>query len=270
VRRWVRGDDGTVGTLATRLLGSPDLFGHEEREPEQSVHFVTCHDGFTLEDLVSYDRKHNAANGHGDRDGSDENFSWNCGHEGPSDDPQVESLRNRQVKNLLALDLIAVGTPMLLMGDEMRRTQRGNNNAYCLDDETTWLDWGLLERHAGRTERRMSLNAILREGRVAWHGVALGRPDWSHGSHSLAATAHLPDGKTAAHFLFNAWRESLEFELPSPPEGHGVAWRRCLDTALRSPDDLRPFDEAPSYPAPTYRAAPRSIVALVAQAPAPR
>jgi glycogen operon protein len=282
VRRFVRGDRDTVGPLASRLLGSPDLYGHEEREPEQSVHFVTCHDGFTLNDLVSYGRKHNEANGHANRDGADENFSWDCGHEGPSDDPAVETLRNRQVKNLLALDLIAIGTPMLLMGDEVRRTQRGNNNAYCLDDETGWFDWSLVERHSDvlrfarhliaarfgtRLEHHLSLNDLLRAVRVSWHGVRLGQPDWSAHSHSLAATINGFGG--AAHLLFNAWREELEFELPEPPADAPAGWRRWVDTALPSPDDVCPPEEALPIAGRSYRAAPRSVVALLAELPTP-
>ena len=130
VRRFLKGDNGSVSGVAARILGSPDIYGHKEREAEQSINFVTCHDGFTLNDLVSYDRKHNEANGENDRDGSDDNLSWNCGVEGPTEDPTVEALRNRQVKNFFALELLSAGTPMLLMGDEVRRTQRGNNNAY--------------------------------------------------------------------------------------------------------------------------------------------
>jgi len=148
LRRLVKGDDGVVPALAERLLGSPDIYAYEQREAEQSVNFVTCHDGFTLNDLVSYNAKHNLENGEDNRDGANDNLSWNCGVEGPSDDPEIEGLRNRQVKNLLALLLLAAGTPMLLMGDEVRRTQRGNNNAYCQDGEISWFDWNLLERHA--------------------------------------------------------------------------------------------------------------------------
>ena len=136
------------GRLADRLLGSPDIYGHKEREAEQSVNFVTCHDGFTLNDLVSYNHKHNEANGEDNRDGADDNRSWNCGVEGPTDDPAIEALRNRQVKNFLAVTLLSLGVPMILMGDEVRRTQRGNNNAYCQDNETSWFDWSLLEKHA--------------------------------------------------------------------------------------------------------------------------
>ena len=140
VRRLVKGDNNSVPGLACRILGSPDLYGHEEREAEQSINFVTCHDGFTLNDLVSYNQKHNEDNGHDNRDGTDDNLSWNCSAEGPTNDPAIEALRNRQIKNFLALTLLSAGTPMLLMGDEMRRTQLGNNNAYCHDSELTWLD----------------------------------------------------------------------------------------------------------------------------------
>src|SRR5262249_33294437 len=137
-----------VRRMADRLLGSPEIYGHEGREIEQSINFVTCHDGFTLNDLVSFNSKHNESNGECNRDGADDNRSWNCGVEGPTDDPAVESLRNRQVKNHLALTLMSIGMPMILMGDEVRRTQGGNNNAYCHDDPSTWFDWSLQEKHA--------------------------------------------------------------------------------------------------------------------------
>src|SRR6185436_3771707 len=140
-RSFFRGDGGSLTRFADRMVGSPEIYGHKRREPEQSVNFVTCHDGFTLNDLVSYNSKHNEANGEQNRDGTDDNRSWNCGVEGPTDDPAIERLRNRQVKNFLAITFLAAGTPMLLMGDEMRRTQRGNNNAYCQDTDLSWLDW---------------------------------------------------------------------------------------------------------------------------------
>jgi isoamylase len=136
-----------VRLLAQRLLGSPDIFGHEEREPEQSINFVTCHDGFTLNDLVSYNKKHNEANGEGNRDGTENSLSWNCGVEGPTDNAAIEQLRRRQIRNFIVILLISLGTPMLQMGDEISRSQRGNNNAYCQDNEVSWLDWSLLERH---------------------------------------------------------------------------------------------------------------------------
>src|SRR5262249_5916629 len=137
-----------VSNLVTRIVGSPDIYSHKEREPEQSINFVTCHDGFTLNDLVSYNNKHNEGNREQNRDGNGDNLSWNCGVEGPTDDSAVEALRNRQVKNFFTLTLLSIGAPMILMGDEVRRTQYGNNNAYCQDNEMSWFDWSLIEKHA--------------------------------------------------------------------------------------------------------------------------
>ncbi|HEX7786644.1 MAG TPA: glycogen debranching protein GlgX, partial [Methylomirabilota bacterium] len=186
VRSFFRAEPGSVGRMADRLVGSPQIYGHEEREAEQSVNFVTCHDGFTLNDLVSYDRKHNEDNGEGNRDGADDNRSWNCGVEGPTDDRAIEVLRDRQVKNFLAVTLLALGLPMISMGDEVRRTQRGNNNAYCQDNEVSWFDWTLLDRHADvlrfvsllnaqrvtrsieHERRRMSLNELIRQATKSW------------------------------------------------------------------------------------------------------
>jgi isoamylase len=282
VRGFVKGDHRTVGALACRLIGSPDVYEHERREPEQSVNFVTCHDGFTLNDLVSYNAKHNEANGEGNRDGTDDNRSWNCGVEGPTDDPAIERLRNRQVKNFLALTLLSVGTPMLLAGDEVRRTQGGNNNAYCQDDETSWFDWSLESKHADvrrftkalvalRTTRplpderfEMSLGELLAKQPVEWHGVKLNAPDWGDGSHSLAATSRLLSHRLVLHAMMNAYWEPLEFEVP-PPDRAGV-WRRIIDTALDSPDDIREWADARTVRGPTYVAQPRSIVLLLAKA----
>ena len=203
MRSFFRGEEGLVGRLADRFLGSPEIYGHKEREAEQSINFVTCHDGFTFNDLVSYNQKHNEPNGEDNRDGANENQSWNCGVEGPSSDPAIEKLRERQIKNLLAVTFLSLGVPMLLMGDEVRRTQRGNNNAYCQDNETSWFDWNLVRQHPGLhrfvqllaarralrkmdTERpRRSLNQLLRGASKAWHGVKLHQPDWSQQSHSL-------------------------------------------------------------------------------------
>src|SRR5690606_28211578 len=148
VRRFVRGDFGVAGAMATRMLGSPDLYESQGREPQQSVNFVTCHDGFTMNDLVTYAHKHNEANGEHGRDGQDDNLSHNYGVEGPTTDVAIERLRNRQIKNMLAITFLAQGTPMILGGDEFRRTQRGNNNAYCQDNEISWFDWSLRHEHA--------------------------------------------------------------------------------------------------------------------------
>jgi glycogen operon protein len=280
VRRFVKGDPHSVSGLATRLVGSPDLFGHENRESEQSINFVTCHDGFTVNDLVSYNNKHNEANGEENRDGSNDNLSWNCGVEGPTDDPAIESLRNRQVKNLLALTLMASGTPMLLMGDEMRRTQQGNNNAYCHDSESTWLDWTLLERHADvhrfvkmltafRQRRdllaettRLTLNELLHRAGIEWHGVKLNSPDWRSHSHSLAFSLRSLGQRFLLHGMLNAYWEPLAFELPPPLSDSPESWRRCLDTALASPEDISTFELAPVVNTSSYLVQPRSVVLL--------
>jgi isoamylase len=255
------------------------IYGHEEREAEQSINFVTCHDGFTLNDLVSYDRKHNEANGENDRDGWDDNLSWNCGVEGPTEDPTVEALRNRQVKNFFALELLSAGTPMLLMGDEVRRTQRGNNNAYCQDSDISWFDWSLLERHGDihrfvkalnrfRQRREVvaemtapSLNQLLRRAPIEWHGVALKHPDWSDHSHSIAFTLRSLRYRLLLHGMLNAYWEPLTFELP--PVSAEQGWRRWIDTALEAPDDICPWESAPVVRQPTYEVQPRSVVLLV-------
>ena len=284
VRAFLKGDAGVVRPVAYRLIGSPDLYEHKERGPEESINFITCHDGLTLNDLVSYNRKHNEENGEDNRDGTDDNLSWNCGAEGPTQDAAVERLRNRQVKNFLALTLLAVGTPMLLMGDEMRRTQRGNNNAYCQNNETSWLDWKLLVRHADihRFAKQlislrlngigpidgsdMTLNELLRRQKVQWHGVRLGAPDWSDDSHSLAATVRLLGDREVLHIMVNAYWEALRFEIPVVGEA-GEPWRRCVDTFLDSPDDICDWDKSPIVSGATYPVQPRSVVLLVARAP---
>jgi isoamylase len=280
-RSFFRGEEGSVVRFADRLIGSPGIFGREEREPEQSVNFVTCHDGFTLNDLVSYERKHNEANGEENRDGSDDNRSWNCGAEGLTDDPAVEKLRNGQVKNFLTVTLLSVGMPMILMGDEVRRTQAGNNNAYCQDNEISWFDWSLVDAHADvlrfaalLIERRLlravehedlhlSLNQMLRQAKCSWHGVKLDQPDWSDGSHSVAFTAELLHDHMRFHLILNAYWEPLEFELPQTGEGRNGPWRRWIDTALETPNDIVPWKTAPPVPGSMYRAEPRSVVVLL-------
>ena len=281
LRRFLKGDNGSVSHLASRLLGSPDIYHHEGREAEQSVNFVTCHDGFTLNDLVTYNQKHNEANGEENRDGSNDNLSWNCGAEGPTDDPAIETLRNRQVKNFFALELLAAGTPMLLMGDEVRRTQQGNNNAYCQDSEISWFDWSLLDRHADIhrfvqllnafrqrrdvvTEKgKLSLNQLLQLAKIDWHGVRLNSPDWSENSHAIAFTLRSLRARFLLHGMFNAYWKSLTFELPPVPADSRQAWRRCVDTALASPDDFHPLDKAPEVAQAIYVVQPRSVVVLV-------
>jgi glycogen operon protein len=282
MRSFFRGEEGFVARVADRFLGSPEIYGHEEREAEQSVNFVTCHDGFTLNDLVSYDRKHNEANGEENRDGTDDNRSWNCGAEGPSDDPAVEKLRNRQVKNFLTVTMLSLGIPMVSMGDEARRTQHGNNNAYCQDNETSWFDWQLLAKHAdvrrfvtlltarrqlrdvGAERSRVSLNQWLRKANTAWHGVRAAQPDWRDCSHSLAFSAELRDEELLLYLILNAYWQPLDFELPRVDRGGEALWRRWIDTALDSPEDIVPWQTAQSVGASAYRAEARSVVVLFA------
>jgi isoamylase len=281
-RSFFRGEGGSLARFADRLVGSPEIFGHEQREPEQSVNFVTCHDGFTLNDLVSYNGKHNEANGEDNRDGADDNRSWNCGVEGPTDDPGVEKLRNRQVKNFLTVTLLSLGMPMILMGDEVRRTQGGNNNTYCHDNEINWFDWTLVAKHADvhrfvtllnarrllrdaeHERQRMSLMELIGQARKAWHGVKLGQPDWSEHSHSIAVSAELRKERLVFYLILNAYWEPLYFELPPVGNGSANPWRRWIDTALDSPLDIVPWQTASSIPGYSYRAESRSVVVLFA------
>jgi glycogen operon protein len=267
-----------VRHLADRLLGSPEIYGHKEREAEQSVNFITCHDGFTLNDLVSYDRKHNEPNGESNRDGANDNRSCNWGHEGPSRDDEVERVRNRQIKNFLTVTLLSLGMPMILMGDEVRRTQLGNNNAYCQDGAISWFDWRLLEKHADlfrfvrmliqrrllrdvSPERaRQTLNQFIEASNKAWHGTKLNQPDWSDDSHSLAFSSDLANG-SLIYLILNAYWESLEFELPVLENGSG--WCRWIDTALESPHDIEEWKTCPVIPEGPYLARRRSVVILV-------
>jgi glycogen operon protein len=282
VRSFLKGDNGTVSPLAARILGSPDLYGGEEREPEQSINFVTCHDGFTLNDLVSYNQKRNEANGEENRDGANDNLSWNCGVEGPTDDPDIERLRNRQIKNFLTILLLAAGAPMLLMGDEVRRTQQGNNNAYCQDNEVSWFDWSLLAKHPdvlrfvkhllsfrsrrdAAEEEGLTLNELLRRGQVQWHGVKLNRPDWGVHSHSLACTLRSIRGRFLIFLMFNTYWEGLEFDLPPLGGGSASGWHRWIDTSRDSPDDICAGASAPAVTGATYRVQSRSIVVLFAR-----
>lgn len=278
VRDFFRGEPGSVRRIADRLVGSPEIYGHKGREAEQSINFVTCHDGFTLNDLVSYNAKHNAENGEDNRDGASDNRSWNCGIEGPTDDPEVEKLRNRQVKNFLTATLLSLGTPMILMGDEVRRTQGGNNNAYCLDNERNWFDWMLVERHADmhrfvrllnarrllrdvdHERRRVSISEMLRDAKNSWHGMRLHQPDWADGSHTLALNGELRREGLQFHLILNAYWEPLDFELPKLQRED--RWRRWIDTALASPNDIVPGEIAPPVSGDTYRAEARSVVML--------
>ncbi|MBE0697803.1 MAG: glycogen debranching protein GlgX, partial [Anaerolineaceae bacterium] len=283
IRSWVRGDRGAISHFPSRILGSPDIFEHENREPEQSINFVSCHDGFTLNDVVSYNQKHNDANGEDNRDGANNNYSSNHGVEGATNDSVVENIRERQVKNLSAYVLLSIGTPMLQMGDEIRRTQSGNNNAYSQDSELSWFDWTKVEEKAGLIrfvrmliqfrknvvadpdDEGLTLSEELRAAKINWHGTRLNQPDWSADSHTLAMTLeHKNAGKTRrlTHFIFNAYWETLDFNLPPLPPG--ATWHRLLDTNLAPPDDISSLADALPIEDDDYRVANRSVVVLCA------
>jgi isoamylase len=258
VRDFWRGTEGTLPDLATRLSGSGDLYGRGGRRPTASVNFITVHDGFTLADLVSYDRKHNDANGEDNRDGTDDNHSWNCGVEGPTDDPAVLELRARQLRNLITSLLLSEGVPLLLGGDEFARTQGGNNNAYCHDDELTWFDWGAARQHDDLVEFTARLCRLRRahpvfrrrqffrgapahtSGRddLDWYrpdGGLMTPNDWG-APYARAVTVALSGAtgnpaRTDDPFLvlLNAWWEPLEFNVPESLRA--LAWRIEVDTA---------------------------------------
>ncbi|HEY1471093.1 MAG TPA: glycogen debranching protein GlgX [Candidatus Acidoferrum sp.] len=280
VRSFFRSDVRSLRRLADRFVGSPEIYGHEEREAEQSVNFVTCHDGFTLNDLVSYDHKHNEANREENRDGHDDNRSWNCGVEGPTDNPTIERLRNRQVKNFLTVTMLSLGLPMFLMGDEVRRTQNGNNNAYCQDNDSNWFDWSLLTKHAdvyrfaklliarrllrdaSPERQRMTLAQVIAQGIKGWHGTRLNQPDWSDDSHSIALSVALPKEGLHVHFIFNGYWEPLGFELPKVDSGKSLSWSRWIDTFLEPPQDIVSAEQPTFLPGYSYQAGPRSVVVL--------
>jgi len=267
--------------LANRIVGSPDIYLEPDRETNRSINFVTCHDGFTLNDLVSYNVKHNEANLEGNRDGYSLNHSWNCGKEGPTDDPAVESLRIKQIKNFLTILLTSQGTPMMLMGDEVRRTQQGNNNAYCQDSELTWFDWSLTKTNADLLRFVRGLIHFTRsysvfhhkyvltrslshtDTTITWHGVHLNRPDFSEDSHSIAFELKAPAKGEHVFAILNAFWEPLAFEIP--PSWTGQTWHRLIDTSLAGGEDYVPLAKAPHIGSKLYQADARSTVVLVSK-----
>ncbi|WP_091747044.1 glycogen debranching protein GlgX [Methylobacterium sp. ap11] len=279
VRGYWKGDEGLLPALASRLTGSADKFNKRGRRPWASVNFITAHDGFTLADTVSYNEKHNAANGEDNRDGHSHNLSYNYGAEGPTDDPEIRAVRLRQMRNLLATLLLSRGTPMLLAGDEFARTQRGNNNAYCQDNEISWIDWegiGEDERDLAEfTQRLLILRRslpMLSRGRflsgaydaelgvkdVSWltpSGTEMTPENWNDGGARALAVVldgraqssgiHRRGGEATLMLLFNAHHDVVEFTLPEVVGGD--AWMRVLDTNLPDTQDLARFAVGDTY-----------------------
>jgi len=282
VRKFVKSDQGMASALATRLLGSPDLYETSAREPYHSINFVTCHDGFTLTDLVSYNEKHNLANGENNQDGSNANLSWNCGVEGATSDPAIDVLRARQRKNFAAILFFSHGVPMMLSGDEMGRTQQGNNNAYCQDNEISWVNWDFAKENADLLRFFQLMIAfrkrcpMLRRDtfaldgdtgfHVTWHGAKRLSAGWSPESRSVAMqwTQLHPDGtRDDVHFIAHAHWEDREFELPDIGQRE---WFRLVDTALPSPQDIaEEGQEFPLLSQDRYSIKARSVAIFVAK-----
>jgi len=279
VRSFVRGDKGLIGEVASRIAGSSDLYAHRGRLPTNSINFVTCHDGFTLYDLVSYDRKHNHANGENNRDGHDHNLSWNCGVEGQTEDPAILELRRRQARNFIAILMLSQGVPMLLAGDEVLRTQHGNNNCYCQNNAYSWLDWDLTERNRDMLVYTRAMIVLrrrhptLRRQRfltgepdpgqtikdVTWHGVDLGEPGWADDDASVLAftLSGTSADEPVLHAMINMGEQPGDFAVPEIP---GVGWRLAVDTG-RAPWVFE-SQEQPSVDKPRYRVGARSLAVL--------
>ncbi|WP_233222735.1 glycogen-debranching protein [Chroococcidiopsis sp. CCALA 051] len=282
IRRFVKGESGIVGAVAARIAGSADLYQNHGHLPINSVNFITAHDGFTLNDLVSYNQKHNEANGEGNRDGIDENLSWNCGVEGETSDRWVEDLRDRQIKNFATILLLSQGVPMIVMGDEVRRTQKGNNNAYCQDNELGWFDWNLVEknsklfrfwkltidfrlRHSNLHRSRYFTGSVNQRGLadISWHGCQLYSPGWNDpNARVLAFTLGGFNEEADIHVMLNMYWEELEFEIPAVA---GKQWYRAIDTAQNSPLDIAEPGTETLVTSNTYFVQGRSVVVLISQ-----
>jgi len=275
VRRFWRGDDGMLGLFAQRICGSADIYAPPGKGPDGSINFITCHDGFTLNDLVSYERKHNEANGEDNRDGIDSNYSGNYGAEGETANSGIEAIRKRQIKNFLLTLLISRGVPMLLGGDEFRRTQGGNNNAYCQDNVTSWFDWSFPERHGdilrfaqGMIAFRRAHSTLSREhfytaDEIEWFGSDGAPPQWRDPKVKQFGCM-VREGKTlAVCLMFNAGGGAVHFHLPAPPRG--TRWHLAVDTAAASPEDLFEPGSEPGWEKPDRMLDPQSAVILLAQ-----
>ena len=286
-RKFLKGEPGLAGPMAQRLQGSPDLYQRQNRGTRASINFITAHDGFSLMDMVSYNGKHNDANGENNSDGSNDNDSWNCGWEGPSTDPAVNRLRVKQVKNALAMLLVSQGTPMILSGDEMGKTQGGNNNAYCQDNEISWLDWDLLKHRPELFDYCKKMVAFRKahpalrschhlganHGQngypdISWHGMEAWNADWSKESRTLAFLLNgdnVKGGDVQDNFIYVAMNMHWEmhgFKPPRLPEG--LAWHVAANTDMPAPEDvMEPGTEKKLGNQDEFLVGPRSVVILI-------
>jgi isoamylase len=284
IRRFVKGDPGIISDVANRMAGSADIYQHNGQLPVNSINFIACHDGFCLYDLVAYNGKHNEANGEGNRDGIDENLSWNCGWEGPTDDQWINDLRKRQVKNFFALLIASQGVPMFVAGDEVLRTQRGNNNAYCQDNDITWFDWALVEQntdihrffrnlihyrrdHPALHRPRFFTGQVNKRGLkdIDWHGSQLYNPGWDDPeTRVLAFTLAGFEDDPDLHVMMNMYWDTVPFEVPLVKDRK---WYRIVDTALPSPDDIVEYEKRDTAIeiSGSYLVTGRSVVVLASR-----
>jgi glycogen operon protein len=274
VRRFWIGDAGMMGLFASRIGGSSDLYQGSGKGPSSSLNFVTSHDGFTLNDLVSYRQKHNDENGEYSRDGSDANYSDNCGVEGPSDDPVIEGMRKRLIKVFLMTLFVSRGIPMLLGGDEFRRTQRGNNNAYCQDNLVSWFDWSLVENHKEierftrgmiafrRAHPVLRREAFYTDSDIKWLAPNSSTPKWTDEWQKSFACLIFGQGEPDLFLMFNADTRSVDFAIPGLPASK--VWRLAVDTSRTAPDDLYEAGKEPSMQGQiSFRVEPRSSAILL-------
>ncbi|HOV14561.1 MAG TPA: glycogen debranching protein GlgX [Spirochaetota bacterium] len=286
VRSFIKGDEGKVGDIARRITGSADIFHYSERKPCHSINILTTHDGFTLNDLVSYNEKHNEQNGEDNKDGDNHNLSWNCGIEGETGDPEILNLRDRQMKNFLSILMLSQGTPMLYAGDEMKFSKKGNNNTYCHDNKLNWLDWSLLEKNRDFFEfikfiiRFRKNHPVFRRERfftgvdsagndlpdISWHGVEVHKPDWGFDSHAIAFMLDGSKADTGAemddnnvYVAINSYWEDLSFNLPEP--GEKRMWHMAINTAEK-PGFYKTGEEPRVY-TPIIKLKSRSLVVLI-------
>jgi isoamylase len=260
VRRFIKGTDDYSGAFAVRMCGSQDLYGGN-RTPCHSINFITCHDGFSLQDLVSYNDKHNSANGEDSRDGNNSNDSWNCGSEGLSSDPKITHLRERQTKNFTVALLSSFGTPMLNMGDEYAHSKKGNNNTWCHNNELNYFDWKQMQENhemyrffkemikVRKNESLYHRDEFLAEDDITWHGMQAHAPAWNPENRFLAYTLK-KDGADEYYLAFNAFGSCQHIEFPNPPEGK--EWHWLVNTARPSPDDITPGEAMKAIDTPFY------------------
>lgn len=280
IRRFVKGDSGIVGQVADSISGSSALYQARGGKPTSSINFINCHDGFTLNDLVSYNSKHNEANGEGNHDGINDNLSWNCGAEGETVDAEINELRARQIRNFATILMLSRGVPMFLAGDEVRNTQYGNNNAYCQDNEVSWFDWSKPEEHADLLrfwrhiidfrkrhpavrQNSFFTGDVNRRGLkdVTWHGTKLNCPGWDDPyARALGFTLAGFDDEPDIHVMMNMHWAALDMDVPTVS---GWQWVRAVDTALSSPSDIADPGMEIACPAQSYRVNARSIVVLL-------